>query len=224
MARWSLCGILAVLVLAPTAAAAQSDVAATHAYIEASYALGQAGVASIPAVQAKVKELNGSLARHCPRAGAGSGQDEATQPMAREVASQLWAIAYGYNAGAIAAFVARVGHLRWSNPRITRLVAREARGYHDLATLPRRDLCADVGAWAASGFTVIPPGVVALDERAEGSDVEPVPAQLLAPYERGSDTRVLARAQGLETKVGEAEFTLGQADWFEVLETLALNQ
>jgi hypothetical protein len=224
VARWLLPAILVAVVMPSGADAATGDVAATHAYIEASYALGRAGAASIPAVQAQVRALNGRLAQRCPRAGAGSGQSEATQPMAHEVASVLWTLAYGYNARAIAAFVAKVDRLRWSDPRITRLAAREARGYHAMATLPRHDLCADVQAWAASGFTVIPPGVVALDDQAEASNLEPVPERLLAPYERGSDAKLLALAQGYETKVGEAEFVIGQADWFELLGTLALNQ
>src|SRR5579859_6963081 len=74
-----------------------SDVSATHAYIQANYALARAAVARIGTVQAKVQALNASLAQSCPRAGAGSGESEATQPMAHEVVEAMWAIAYGTN-------------------------------------------------------------------------------------------------------------------------------
>ena len=68
--------------------------------------------------------------------------------MAHEITSDVWAIAYGYNARPIATFVAKVKHLRWSNPRITRAVEHEAQSLHEMATLRQPDLCADVRAWA----------------------------------------------------------------------------
>lgn len=223
--RWSLALATLSLVAAPCeASASQADIAATHAVIQAGYVLGKAGVSSIPAVQAKIEALNVSLARTCPRAGAGSGEDEATQPMAHEITSDLWAIAYGYNARPIATFIAKVKHLRWSDPRITRAVQHEARSLHEMATLRQPDLCGDVRAWAASGFTVIPPGVVALDEHAEGIQFEELPLRgLLAPYERGSDKRLVVRIEAFVTKIEEEEFSLGQADWYQILETLGMN-
>jgi hypothetical protein len=215
---------LACAALPSQASASQSDVAATHAVIEAGYVVAKAGVASIPAVQAKIEALNTSLAQRCPRAGAGSGEDEATQPMAHEITSDLWAIAYGYNARPIATFVAKVKHLRWSNPRITRAVRHEAQSLHEMATLRQPNLCADVRAWAASGFAVIPPGVVTLDEHAEGIQFEELPLRgLLAPYERGSDKRLVARIEAFLTKIEEEEFSLGQADWYQILGTLGMN-
>jgi hypothetical protein len=215
---------VAGMATAPSAQAAQSDVAATHAVIQAGYALAKAGASSIPAVQAKIEALNTRLAQTCPGAGKGSGENEATQPMAHEITSDLWAIAYGYNARPIAAFVAKVKHLRWSNPRITRAVQHEARSLHEMATLRQPDLCADVRAWAASRFTVIPPGVVALDEHAEGIQFEELPLRgLLSPYERGSDKALVARIERYLTKIEEQEFSLGQSDWYQILETLAMN-
>jgi hypothetical protein len=222
--RWILPAALALAAVPAEASASQSDIAATHAVIQAGYVLAKAGVSGIPAVQAKIEALNASLARTCPRAGAGSGEDEATQPMAHEITSDLWAIAYGYNARPIATFVAKVKRLRWSNPGITRAVEHEARSLHEMATLRQPDLCADVRAWAASGFTVIPPGVVALDERAEGIQFEELPLRgLLAPYERGSDKTLVARIEAYVTRIEEEEFSLGQADWYQILETLGMN-
>jgi hypothetical protein len=221
---WILTAMLAVIAMPPPAGASQNDIAATHAVIRAGYVFAKAGVSSIPVVQAKVEALNASLAQTCPRAGAGSGENEATQPMAHEVTSDLWAIAYGYNARPIATFVAKVKRLRWSNPRITRAVAHEARSLHEMATLRQPNLCSDVRAWAASGFTVIPPGVVALDEHAEGIQFEELPLRgLLAPYERGSDKRLVARIEAYVTKIEEEEFSLGQADWYQILGTLGMN-
>jgi hypothetical protein len=216
---------LAALLAAGAAQSAEaSDVSATHAYIQANYALARAAVARIGTAQAKVQALNANLAQSCPRAGAGSGETEATQPMAHEVVEEMWAIAYSTNSEPIATFVARTKHLRWSSGRITRIVSRYAKSLHEMATLRMPDLCADVRSWAASGFTVIPPGVAALDEHAEAIELEPVPARLLAPSERGSDVSVFARTARLELKLEESEFSLGQTDWLEILGTLGLQQ
>jgi hypothetical protein len=216
--------LAASFVLANADGAAASDASATHAYIQANYALARGGVARIGAVQAKIEALNASLAQRCPGAGAGSPQTEASQPMAQEIVAAMWSIAYGTNGRAIATFVSTTTHLRWSNGEITRIVERYARSLHTLATLPVREICGDVHAWAGTGFTLAPRAVVELDQRAEASTLEPVPARLLAPYERGSDASVLARTTALETKLEESEFSLGQSDWFQILGTLGLQQ
>src|SRR5438445_2278148 len=93
--RWILPAALALAALPAEASASRSDMAATHAVIQAGYVLAKAGVSSIPAVQAKIEALNASLARTCPRAGAGSGDVDVKQKTAYEITSDLWAIAYG---------------------------------------------------------------------------------------------------------------------------------
>ncbi len=213
-----------VLGLAPAAAIASSgDVAATHAYIQANYALARAGVARIGAAEANIQALNGKLARECPRVGAGSPENEAAQPMSYEVAVALWAVAYGTAAGPIRTFVSAVRPLRWSNRRITRIAHEYATSLHDLSTLPVPDLCTDVRSWTASGFNVIPADVAQLDRRLEAIEGESVPPKLLAPFERGSDASVAARTRSLELKLAETEFMVGQTDWIEVTQTLGLQ-
>jgi len=218
--------ITAVALLAALGAhdAAASNVSATHAYIQANYALSKAGVARMGTVQAKVQALNSSLAQQCPGAGRGAPELEITQPLSGEVVAALWSIAYTENAGPIATFDSKVKHLRWSSSRITRIVSRYARSLHELATLPMPSLCEDVRSFAASGFRTPPPRAISLVEHAESLELEPVPAQLLAPFERGSDANVVAKTARLEAKLEEQEFSLGQTDWLEVLATLGLPQ
>src|SRR5947209_1330569 len=220
-------GSIAIGVLLAVAAggpAAASNVSATHAYIRANYALAKAGVARIPAIQAKVGQLNASLSQQCRGAGKGAPELEVTQPLSHEVVAALWSIAYGTSAQPIAAFVAKAKHLRWSNGRLTRIVSRYAASLHEMATLPLPNICEDVRSFAASGFRTAPAHVVALVEHAESIELEPAPARLLAPYERGSDRAVLAKTEALESKLEEQEFSLGQTDWLELLGTLGLPQ
>jgi hypothetical protein len=216
--------IAALLAAAGAQSATASNVSATHAYIQANYALSKAGVARIAAAQAKEEALNASLAQQCPLAGKGAPVLEVTQPLSHEVVAAMWSIAYGANAGSIATFVRKTKHLRWSNARITHIVARYATSLHEMATLPLPSICEDVRAFAASGFTTAPAHTVALAEHAESIELEPAPARLLAPYERGPDASVLAKTATLETKLEEQEFSLGQTDWLQILGTLGLPQ
>jgi len=211
--------------LAPAQAiAAPQDLAATQAYIQANYALAQAGVARIGAGQAKIERLNGSLAQECPHIGSGSPENEASQPVSHEVAAALWSLAYGTDAGPIRAFVKAARQLRWSNPAITHFATRYAASLHELATLPLPNLCDTVSSWKASGFQVVPPATLSLVQHVEAIELTPIPARLLAPYERGSDKSILARTMRLETRLEENEFIVGQTDWLQLLGTLGLNE
>lgn len=215
---------LALGVAPSPALAASSDVAATHTYIEANYALAQASVARIGQSQAKIERLNVSLAHECPHIGIGSPEDEASQPISYEVTVALWSLAYGGDAGPITTFTNVAGRLRWSNPAITRAAETYVRSLHELATLPLPGLCADVRSWKESGFQVIPAGAASLVQRVEAIEPKAIPGHLLTPYERGSDASIEARSAHLETKIEEFEFVVGQSDWIQVLETLGLNE
>lgn len=216
--------VLLWFALAPAAAAASSgDVAATHAYVRANYALNRAGVGLIKQGEARIQTFNRKLAQECLHAGAGSPVNELAQPMSYEVAAALWAIAYSTAAGPIRTFVAAVRSLHWSSARITHIARGYATSLHELSTLPVPDLCADVRAWTASHFTAIPANVAQLDKRVEAIEGESIPPKLLAPFERGSDASVVARTRGLEHRLAENEFVVGQDDWIEVTETLGLQ-
>jgi hypothetical protein len=222
------CSILLValaLGIAPAQSlASPRDVSATHAYIAANYALAKAAVAGIAPAQAKIEQLNRQLAGECPRVGAGSPQNEASQPISYEVTVALWSLSFGTEARAIHTFLSAVGRLRWSNPAITRAAATYARGLNELAGLPLPHLCSDVLAWKASGFQTISPAVLSLVGRVEAIEPKPVSTRLLAPYERGGDAGVVARTKPLEKTVSENEFVVGQTDWIQVLQTLGLNE
>ena len=216
---------LVALLWAPAQASARSnDLAATHAYIQASYRLARASVALIGPVERKIQLLKEKLAQECPLIGAGSPENEASQPMAHEVADALWSIEYGAAAGPIASFVKAVGHLRWSSGATTRIAGTYARNLHELATLPLPPLCEDVRAWKATGFQTMPPRTASRAARVDAIEPRPIPPRLLARFERGGDAGMLARTKALETTIAENEFIVGQTDWIHVLETLGLQE
>jgi hypothetical protein len=219
--------ILTVIALgmAPAPAIATSrDLAATHAYIRANYAFARASEARVAPAQANIDALNQKLGRECPKVGAGSLQNEASQPMSYEVVVALWSSSYGTDAGPIRTFVDTVRRLRWSNSRLTHIAQSYARSLHELAALPMPDLCGDVSTWKASGFKTVPASTILLDRRVEAIEGKTIPASLLAPYEQPGDRGILASTMSLETKLQQTETVVGFNDWDLLLETLGLNQ
>jgi hypothetical protein len=225
MGKWAtgIATIALALTYGPASAAA-SDVTATHAYIQANTALAGAMVARVGAAQAATQALNRKLASECPRAGAGAPINHLSQPMSYEVAVALWSVSYGASAGPITKFGRAVKTLRWSNARITRIARKYAASLHEMATLPLPDLCGDVRTWTASQFQVVPAHVSELDRHAETIELNPVAQSLLAPFERGGDSRLAARTRGLEEKLAENEFMKGQDDLIQVTATLGLPE
>ncbi len=214
---------MATLALTPAPVFADAqDVAATHTAITAGYALARAAVATIPVAQAKIESYKGRLARECPDAGAGTPETEASQPMSDEVAAALWSISYGSAAGPIERFARAIRPLHWTSKRFERSLHSFVAALTGLATLRLPDLCADVRAWTASGFKTVPGDVTELDRQVERLELPEVPWELVAPYERGSEAGLVTFIEDAETKVEEAEFKLGQKDWYEVIETVGL--
>jgi hypothetical protein len=220
-------GILLALgfVLVPSASAqAASDAAATHAYIQANYALARASVARLPAAQAAIDALDRKLAAECPRAGAGAPISQASFPMSEEVSVALWSVSWATGRSSVRAFAKAVKPLHWSNARITRIAHDYATHLQEMVTIPLPDLCGDVRAWAASHFQVVPASIVALDNRVSAIELETVPQKLLAPFERGGDRALQARTASLEHKFAESEFVKGQDDLIRTTETLGLPE
>jgi hypothetical protein len=215
--------VMLTLAMAPARALASSqDVAATHSVIVAGYALARAGVATINIAQSRIESFNRKLAMECPGVGSGTLETEASQPMSHEVAVALWSIAYGAANGPIERFAGVVKPLRWTSARINRIVHAFVANLTALATIPTPDLCADVRAWTAGGFTTVPRHVTELDRRVEGLEIPEIPWTLVAPYVRGGDAGLVVSIKRAERRIAEAEFVLGQDDWYQVLQTLGL--
>jgi hypothetical protein len=215
--------LMVTFAAAPSPAIASTrDVAATHKAIVAGYALARAGVATISVAQSRIASFNRKLAAECPGVGTGTPENEASQPMSYEVAVALWSIGYGSAAGPIKTFAKAVRPLRWTSARINRIVHSLVANLIALATIPLPDLCGDVRAWTASRFTAIPPHVIELNRRVERLALPEIPWRLVAPYIRRGDAGLVAYLKRAQRKIAEAEFVLGQNDWYRVLQTLGL--
>jgi hypothetical protein len=209
--------------IAPAAAQASTrDVTSTHAAIAAAYTLAKARVAIINVAQSKIESYRHKLARECPGVGAGAPESEATEPMGKEVAVALWSITYGSAAAQIARFAKAIKPLHWTSSRVNRIAHGFAANLSALAAIRLPNLCSDIRAFAASGYTAAPSHVLELDEHVEPLTLTEIPWKLVAPYMRGNDASLVTYIKHAELKLAESEFMLGQKDWYRVLETVGL--
>jgi hypothetical protein len=216
--------VFAFGVLAAAAAASQQDVASTHAYIRANYALNRATQARVKTAQANIEATIQKLAQECPLSGAGSPQDEEAQHLSYEVVVALWSASYSRDAGPINAFADVVRRLHWSNPKLTRMARRYASDLQELARLQMPNVCSDVAAWRQDGFKAAPANTIQLQQRVEAIEPKTIPPSLLAPYEQPADRPVLATTTRIETRIQNIETAQGFDDWDQALEALGLNQ
>jgi hypothetical protein len=219
--------MVAVLMLGVAPAAASTtprDIASTHAYIQANFALARASEARIGITQTSIERRTRQFGRECHDVGVGSPQDEEAQKLSYEAVGAVWSISYGSDAGPIRAFARAVKPLRWSNAKLTRIAQAYAKSLRQLAALPMPDLCGDARAWRASGFQTVPATTLRFDAHVESIEGHSIPARLLAPYEQAADRGALARTTRLEADLEHLEFEAGAEDWIALLDAVGLKQ
>jgi hypothetical protein len=219
--------LLAALMLAfvpARALAAPQDVASTHAFLAAGHIALQATVSKWSAVEAGIRRMDHKFSSECLHVGEGSPQDEEEQKLSYEVAGALWASGYHTDAGIVHRFVAAVRPLRWSSPAITRRAHKFANAMLEMTKISVPDLCGDVRAWAATGFTKIPASTVRYDKHVEAIEVKLPSPKLIRPFVHGSDSALLAQDLHLYHRFEELEVGDGFNDWDNLLEILSLAQ
>jgi hypothetical protein len=215
---------VAVVVAPATAGAASRDVASTHTYLTASYAVLHAAVTTWSSVEASIHRLDLRFHAECPNVGAGSPQNEEGQKLSYEAAGALWATGYHTDAAIVRPYVNTLNRLTWSNPQITHGAHRLARGLREMTALRVPDICADVRAWRANSFGAAPTNVKQYDQHVEAIEIHEIPRRLLAPYVQPADRGLRERVEHLATRFAELEFMRGQADWIALLEVVGLNE
>jgi hypothetical protein len=216
----------AVAAFALTPAAAQGaprDAAATHAYIQANYALVRAIDANLPGSQAELRRLLAQVRRECPLAAAGSPQDPESTELSDELIGAMVLNGARADRKAALVFTAAVKSLRWSDRTLTRAIQAYASKLRTLAALTAPPLCADVKTWAAGGFRALPAGTVRFDRvfmpAWVGAGEQP---PQLARYESPQDRSIARRAGRLEERVSEFEARAVEI-YGETMNALALN-
>jgi hypothetical protein len=223
--------VVAAMTLPASVGASPADTAATHAYVLAEYALAQAYLSDASAARAHTTALVESLGKECHGVLAREPSEEAPEeetptPRARgelqrserqrttiqqELSRALDAAAYQPQLAAVEAYGAQIAALHWSDPRIASLVGRYADYLKERATLPAPNVCADMKAWAGSGYHVLSPASRAF-EAAEAARLESVTSlasslsllrSLLKPYEGPAERALARRANALRVRYAE---------------------
>lgn len=149
-----------------------SDAAATHAYLEAKIALRRAAVATESAVLRAIQALAARVKAECPGVLAGAPphvKGEKTNQSELEVSDELLSV--GFGAGehvehpAKERFARVVRRLRWSNPKLTRLLRFLALEQAEQSAIPLPDLCSDMKFWVSSSYTATSAGTKRFEHR-----------------------------------------------------------
>jgi hypothetical protein len=218
--------IVGIVSLTPAGALAASpqDSSSTHRALTAADTTLQAIVSTWPKEEASLHELNLRFGAECPHVAAGSPQNASEQKLSYEIVGALFATGYHTDAKIADAFIAAVSPLRWSNPAITRRLHVFINGLREMLALKVPNLCADVRSWIASGYQAVPASTLRFDEHVEAIEVEIPSPRLVAAFVQPADRGLFKQVAHLLTRFEELEFTTGQQDWIDVLETLSLNE
>lgn len=194
-----------------------SDAVATHDYLEARIALQRETAAEgEPAEFKAITALEAQGKAECPGVLTGAPshmKGEKINQSELEVSEELLSVTFGTAEHveylAYARFARTVWRLRWSNPKLTRLLRSLALEEAEQSAISPPNLCLDLKFWVASGYTAVSAGtkrylhrlsVVSSITLIESEPHEPVSyifnltalvAHRLKPYEDHAD-RVLA--------------------------------
>jgi len=224
IARLSGLSILLLALWAPTAQGADpADVAATHAYLQARYGLTQALVHDAAAYRAAEAHVAGRIGRECqgvlarapsdepgleisaPTTPRDRGEQQRREDQRQALASETFRVldhaGYQVDRPAIERFLATVGALHWSDPRIPPVVEHEANELRDELNDEPPPACADMRFWTQSGFGRLSASSKAFREAQEaerrnrpGVSLD----ELLAPYEGPAERKLRRRTVALE--------------------------
>jgi hypothetical protein len=208
----------------PSVAAADSaDVASTQAYLQTNYTLMRYFTAHIPAAKAEIASVLTGVRRECPLAAAGSPQDADSEQLSNEVVGTMVTTVVQHNLPATLSAIRATESLHWSNGALDRTVHAYLAKAKALTTLAVPGLCADVRAWAASGFKSLPASTATFSPHFLSWWVAPgdqPPA--LRHYESSQDAGLAHRTTKLEE-----QWTQFEADevetWGEIMNALVLQ-
>jgi hypothetical protein len=218
-----LAGVGALCVSSPALASrSPNDAAATRAYLRASegYARGASTwvAASVAAIAARASEIAGE----CPSALTYAPRDVAFGEIGDEASTSLFYAGLAPSGAARLDFARAVGRLRWSNPRLTRLVRGEAADEVARVALGLPDVCADIEAWKASAYAALPQSATEFTARLEAIEsegyvgpseesLEAVIMRLLKPYEGRGERRIVKQIEGRERHIDRMLGAAGDA-------------
>jgi hypothetical protein len=215
---------LALLAAPASSLATSSDAAATQKYIQANYALVQAGSSKLGAARAALRSTQRGIEGECPRAAAESPQNADSTQLSNEVIGAMVTNAYHTDVPAGNRFIRATQGLRWSSRSLTTAVQSYVHSIKVLNALAPPNVCADVRAWVASGYQTLPTTTVRFDQQFMPNWVAIglLPGGLSA-FEQSSQRGIVRRSNALEEQLTEFEAGDGVETWGNIMNALVLN-
>ncbi len=218
-------------------AVATSDTTATRTYLQSAFTLDQTILRNASASQAAVMTTTGRIGKECrgvlsgaPRENEGPpgettatprarGERERSEIQQRTIQQELYLTAYSANyqpdRAAIDAYVGQVSPLSWSDPRIAPLLHLQTSRVEELVSPPAVDVCADMKAWAQSGYHRLSSASRAFEAaqntRSEGATQRGSIRPLLKPFEGPSERALIRGTDALVPKLLHAFTALSRA-------------
>ncbi len=218
----ALLALAGAFALSASPALASSNTSSTQAYVQDNYALVRVARTHLASAEAGPLHVLAQVRAECPKAGAGSPQNPDSTQMSNEVIAAMVVSAYKPDLSAIRTFIAAASALSWGNHGLTSAVHAYVGDLKTILSLPTPNLCGDVKAWAASGYTKLPASTVTLVAKFMPAWVALgyLPAQL-ASYESSSARTLARRSLPLEEQLTEGEARAVE-HWGAIMDTLEL--
>ena len=189
------------------------DAAATRAYLRAGDAYALDASAELPGRVAALQARASGIAGECPAALTYAPRDEAFAGLSEEIVTVVVYASAVAERSLLLREAREIGHLRWSNSKLTRLVHLEAAEENGIVTIALPDVCAELAAWKASAYAALPQGSSRFLARSEAIESESYVGfseelreaailRLLRPYESRADRRIAERVKRLEAQTG----------------------
>jgi hypothetical protein len=221
-----LAATLALGVMPATALATSQDVQSTQTYIHADHTLQLADTASLPLSQTAASELVGDVHTRCPNVMAGAPRNTETADVGAEILGSVLVALTGPEDRATIKFARRVEKLRWTSRKLEHTVRSYAIELKAQATLARPNLCADLKAWVASGYTTLPASTVRFGRQVNAIIAGPgpgeVPLRLFAAYERPDEKTVIRQTKLLDAALTKSQIAILETTLSQI--SLALGQ
>ncbi len=219
-----------------------TDAAATHAYLDARLALRRAEAAHASAELDAVGALGETAKAECPAVLQDEPESASGGEISIELADAIFGAAERVEHATDERYYKIVRRLRWSNPRLTKLLHDLALEQAEQSDVPAPPLCADLMFWVGSGYTATSAAtkhyLQRLNEISATTTIAPEPhekpfedflqperliAHRLSRYEDNADRllakRVFPSKEASSTSPAEAPFVEAVGRVYEVLGT-----
>lgn len=220
-----LTAVLALAAAPASALAASGNAATTQKYIQANLKLVESGVSKIGPGRAALQSTRRRIEGQCRNAAFDSPQNPESTELSNEIIGSIVLPALQIGKPDLLKFIGAAGGLHWSNAKLTSAIRVYVGKLKVMATLAAPDVCADVRAWVASGYTTLTPSTIEFDKRFMPNwvAVGETPTPLLTPFAAPSQRAALRRTMSLENQLIEFEAIEGVNTWDALTESLGIS-